>query len=299
MQGLIFNIQKYSIHDGPGIRTTVFLKGCPLSCSWCHNPESQSFHKELMLFSNRCIGCGECIKVCKYGALSSNSTIHRNAEMCIMCGSCAQICCTNALEMAGREVSVADLMKELEKDIIFYDSSRGGITLSGGEPLSQGEFVLALLKHCKKLEIHTTLDTCGFGSSTLLEEISKYTDLFLFDIKLMDEARHKQHTGVSNESIIQNLQLLSSLGKRIWIRVPIIPGINDDEENIAATAKLIISTRGVEQVNILPYHNAALEKYHRLNKTYQLNQTKLPEAEHMKNIADLFRFHGVNVIIGG
>ena len=198
-----------------------------------------------MQFANRCIGCGECIKVCSTGAISNNNgVINRNAELCKVCGSCAEVCFTKGMEIAGREVSALDLVKELEKDIIFYDSSRGGITLSGGEPLSQGEFTLELLQRCKKMEIHTAVDTCGFGSSSTLVEISKYTDLFLFDIKFVDEERHKQHTGVSNDIILQNLKLLSALEKRIWIRVPIIPGINDDEENIAATAKLIMSTAG-------------------------------------------------------
>jgi pyruvate formate lyase activating enzyme len=300
VQGLIFNIQKYSIHDGPGIRTTVFLKGCPLSCSWCHNPESQCFEKELLLFTNRCISCEDCVKACSTGALKSNmGIINRDSELCIMCSSCAQLCCTNALEVAGREVSVLELVKELEKDTIFYDSSKGGITVSGGEPLSQGEFTLELLKRCKQLELHTTVDTSGFGSTAILEEISKYTDLFLFDIKLVDKERHQQHTGVSNEIILQNLELLSKLGKRIWIRLPVIPGINDDEENISATAKLIQATAGVEQINLLPYHNAAMEKYKRLNKEYQLNDIKMPQKEYMDKIAGFYRLQGINVLIGG
>ena len=298
MQGLIFNIQKYSIHDGPGIRTTVFLKGCPLSCSWCHNPESQCFHRELVQHANRCIGCLECMKVCSKGALSNyEGVIYRNVELCALCGGCAEACYSNALEVAGREVSAANLVKELKKDIIFYDSSKGGVTISGGEPLSQAEFTLELLQRCKQLEVQTAVDTCGFGSSSMLEEISKYTDLFLFDIKFVNEEQHKQHTGVSNVIILQNLKLLSELGKRIWIRVPIIPGINDDEENIAATAKLIKSTAGVEQVNLLPYHNAAIEKYKRLGKEYQLNNIKIPQKDYMEKIAALYS--GVNVIIGG
>lgn len=300
MNGVIFNIQKYSIHDGPGIRTTVFLKGCPLKCSWCHNPESQCIQKELMQFPNRCISCGECIKVCSTKALSNGKgVISRNTELCTMCGSCTEVCYTNALEFAGREVSVAELVKEVEKDVIFYDSSKGGITVSGGEPLSQGEFTLELLQRCKQMEIHRAVDTCGFESSSMLEEISKYTDLFLFDIKLVDEERHKQHTGVSNSIILQNLRLLSTLGKRIWIRIPIIPGINDDDENISATAKLIISTAGVEQVNLLPYHNTAMEKYKRLGKEYLLHDTKIPQKDYMDRISGLYRLHGVNVLIGG
>lgn len=300
MNRIVFNIQKYSIHDGPGIRTTVFLKGCPLSCSWCHNPESQSFKEELMVFPNRCIGCAACIKVCNTGALHmQNSSILRKQEQCSLCGVCAKVCCSNALEMAGRQVSVSELLRELEKDIIFYDSSKGGITISGGEPLAQGEFSLELLQGCKKLELHTVVDTSGFGDPTLLEEISKYTDLFLYDMKLMDDERHKQHTGVSNKLILENLALLSRLGKRIWVRIPVIPGINDDEDNIAATAAWIRATGGIEQVNLLTYHNTAMEKYKRLHKQYQLSDIEVPGKEHMEHIADLYHQKGVNALIGG
>ena len=300
MNGIIFNIQKYSIQDGPGIRSTVFLKGCPLSCSWCHNPESQCSQRELMQYTNRCINCLECINVCSTRALSSKGgIIVRNAELCKVCGRCAEACHTSALEIAGREISSLELVKDLEKDLIFYDSSKGGITVSGGEPLTQGEFTLELLQRCKKLEIHTAVDTCGYGSASILEEISKYTELFLFDIKFIDEELHKLHTGVSNRLILQNLKLLSTLGKRIWIRVPIIPGINDDEENIAATAKLVKSTAGVEQINLLPYHNAAEGKYMRLHKEYQLNDIKAPTKDYMDKIAALYGLQGINVIIGG
>lgn len=290
MRGRIFNIQKYSIHDGPGIRTTVFLKGCPLNCSWCHNPESQSFDKELLFFPNRCINCGECMRICK---------VMRKPELCIKCGQCAEICCTNAIELAGKEIEADELLKELEKDIIFYDSSKGGVTISGGEPLSQPDFTLKLLKGCKRKGIHTAVDTCGFGKPEDLREIANFADLFLYDIKLMDKEKHLQYTGAGNDLIMENLKLLSSRSKRIWIRIPLIPGINDDEGNIRATANLVRNTAGVEQVNLLPYHNAAAEKYNRLNKAYQLNHIKLPQKEYIDEIAEQYRKQGVNVIIGG
>ncbi len=290
MSGVIFNIQKYSIHDGPGIRTTVFLKGCPLSCSWCHNPESQSFEKELLFFSNRCINCGECLRVCKN---------MRKAELCTKCGSCAEVCCTNAIELAGKEISVEALIKELEKDVIFYDSSKGGVTISGGEPLGQSEFTLELLRECKKRDINTAVDTSGYGNADALEKIAGLTDLFLYDIKLIDKEKHIQYTGVSNDLIHHNLKMLSDNGKKIWIRIPIIPGINDDAANIEATAKLIKSTSGIQQVNLLPYHNTAMDKYKRLNKKYALQDVKQPQKEHMDKIMDLYRRQGINAYIGG
>jgi len=240
------------------------------------------------------------VKVCRVGALkSTGGIINRNTKLCTMCGSCSTICCTNAIELAGRIVSAMELLHDLEKDVIFYDSSKGGITISGGEPLAQCEFTLELLQLCKKKEIHTAVDTSGYGSTSCLEKISQYTDLFLYDIKLIDKERHEQHTGVSNEIILQNLRLLSSLCKRIWIRIPIIPGINDDEENIAATASLIRSINGIEQVNLLPFHNTASEKYARLNKDYRLKHLKIPDEEHINKTAALYREQSINVLIGG
>ena len=300
MSGMIFNTQKYSIYDGPGIRTTVFLKGCPLSCSWCHNPESQSFQKELVRFGSRCIGCGECVRSCKAGALkSSDHLIERDEAACISCFSCAAVCFTGAVEEVGRKVEASELVKELEKDVIFYDSSQGGVTLSGGEPLAQPEFVLELLQRCKEKGIHTVLDTSGFGSPEALEAISRSTDLFLYDLKLMDEKRHIEYAGVSNRVILENLKLLKKLGKKIWIRLPLIPGINDDEENIKATADFISSVSPVEQVNLLPYHNISMEKYRRLLKSYKGYNIPVPTKKDIEKTAALYEQHGVNVCIGG
>lgn len=300
MKGCIFNIQKYCIHDGPGIRTTVFLKGCSLSCSWCHNPESQSFQKEVMIFPSRCDGCGSCIDACSVRALRlGESGIERDRDLCTLCEACATECYFNAIRIVGREISAKELVHELKKDIIFYESSGGGITISGGEPLAQPEFVLELLRLCKEQDINTALDTSGFGDTEGLMKLAAYTDLFLYDIKLMDNEKHKRYVGISNERILENLKCLSRAGKKLWLRIPVIPDINDDEDNINAIAELIGVTAGIAQVNLLPYHNISGDKYKRLDKKYSLEAIKTPEAEHMQKIADMFQRAGVNVLIGG
>jgi pyruvate formate lyase activating enzyme len=290
--GIVFNIQRYSIHDGPGIRTTVFLKGCPLSCSWCHNPESQSFSPEIMLFSKRCIGCGKCAEVCKHEALLER-------DKCVTCGSCAEACYAKARELVGRLMTVPEAIAQIDKDSIFYDESGGGVTFSGGEPLSQPEFLLELLKQCKKREYHTAVDTSGYGAAETIKEISSFTDIFLFDLKLMDDDRHIRYTGVSNKLILENLKTISQLGNKMYIRIPLIPGVNDDEGNISAAAKVIQVTPGIEQVNILPYHNIAADKYNRLGRHSSLMEIPVPSGEYIESVAGKFLEYGIKVKIGG
>jgi pyruvate formate lyase activating enzyme len=290
--GRIFNIQKYSIHDGPGIRTTVFLKGCPLSCIWCHNPESQSFSPEIMQYSKRCIGCGKCAEVCKYGALYDR-------DKCTSCGSCAEVCYAKARELAGKLMTVQEVIAQIDKDSIFYDESGGGVTFSGGEPLSQPEFLLELLTQCKKHEYHTAVDTSGYGATETIKAISGMTDLFLYDLKLMDDDKHIKYTGVSNKLILENLKEISRLGNQIYIRIPLIPGINDDESNIKLAATVIHETAGIEQVNLLPYHNIAVDKYNRLGKRSRLMEIPVPSGEYMEFVAGKFLEYGVKVKIGG
>ena len=298
--GKIFNIQRYSIHDGPGIRTTVFFKGCPVSCIWCHNPESQSFEPELLQYKKRCIGCGKCLEICRNGALSlTDGSIKFDRVKCTSCGSCAEVCHAKAIELAGKIMTVPEVITQIEKDIIFYDESGGGVTFSGGEPLSQPEFLLDLLIQCKKKEYHTAVDTSGYGAPETIKSISSLTDLFLYDLKLIDDDKHIKYTGVSNKLILENLKIISQLGNRIYIRIPLIPGVNDDEVNIRSTVKVIQETEGIEQVNLLPYHNIAMDKYKRLGKLESLMQIPVPSGEYMESVAGKFSEYGIKVKIGG
>ena len=299
-KGIVFDIKKFSIHDGPGIRTTVFFKGCPLSCWWCHNPESQVLEPEFVFWESRCIRCGVCLEVCEQGAISwHGDVVSTDGQKCTLCGDCAELCYAEAREIAGREMTVAQVMEEIERDIPFYDESGGGVTFSGGEPLLQQDFLLALLRACKEKEIHTALDTCGFAPWETLDSMREYVDLFLYDLKLMDDAKHRKFTGVSNEFILGNLQALSQRRHNIFLRVPLIPGINDDDENIRQIGAFAAALPHLNRVDILPYHHAAVEKYKRLNKVYELPETRPPSDKRMAEIVQILRGFGLEVKIGG
>jgi pyruvate formate lyase activating enzyme len=298
--GTIFDIKRFSIHDGPGIRTTVFFKGCPLSCSWCHNPEGQATEPELVFRTNRCLRCGACVSVCEHDAISTDGDVPvTDRDKCSLCGACVEACYAEAREIAGREVTVAQVMAEIERDIPFYDRSGGGVTISGGEPLLQKDFLLVLLRSCRQAEIHTALDTCGHSSWETLDSVREYVDLFLYDLKVMDETKHRKFTGASSELALNNLEALSEEGHSIVVRVPIIPGINDDEENIRETGALAARLRSLERVDLLPYHDAALQKYARFDKHYELPETRPPSEEHMTDLARTLRGFGLQVQIGG
>ncbi len=259
--GLVFDIKKFSIHDGPGIRTTVFLKGCPLNCWWCHNPESQARAPERIFHESRCIRCGACQQVCEQDAISLNgNSIVTDGERCTLCGACVDVCVAEAREIVGRKMTVDQVVAKIEQDVAFYDESGGGATFSGGEPLQQGRFLLALLRVCKEREIHTAVDTCGFAAWSILDSIREYVDLFLYDLKMMDDAQHRQYTGVSNELILRNLRTLSERGHHIHLRLPIIPGINDDEGHIRQVGAFAAALPHLDQVDLLRYHHTALDK---------------------------------------
>jgi pyruvate formate lyase activating enzyme len=297
---LLFDIRRYAIHDGPGIRTTVFFKGCPLRCAWCHNPESQSPRVELMLRPNRCISCGACAEACPNAAincLEGNWVTDR--ARCTVCGKCVEACYAEARQVVGREYTVEEVMAVIERDRAFFNQSGGGVTFSGGEPLTQPDFLLELLRECKHAGLHTTLDTCGHAPWAQFERVLPYVDLVLYDLKLMDEAGHRRLTGASNALILENLQKLDWWGLPIWLRMPLIPGINDDIANLKAVAACAAGLSGRPPIHLLPYHNSAQAKYTGLGVPYHLPNVASPTTEQLQAASKRLAAAGLKVIIGG
>ncbi len=300
VKGIIFDIKKYAIHDGPGIRTTVFLKGCPLKCLWCHNPESQKLEPEIMLYPDKCIkSCDLCIKVCHTGALKKADEIMIDKDKCDLCGDCIEICPSDAIRVSGREVSVEDVMKEIDKDMLFYDESSGGITFSGGEPLLQVDFLESLLKESKKRYLTTVVDTSGYSDFERFEKINSLVDLYFYDLKLMDDELHKKYTGVSNRVILKNLEKLDKIHRNIEIRIPLVEGITDTRENIDAIIEFLRKLENIVRVTLLNYHRAGVSKYQRLGMPYLLEEIKPLPEEKINEIKNMFEKYNFNVKIGG
>lgn len=300
----ITNIQKFSIHDGDGIRTTVFFKGCPLKCEWCHNPETQRFEKEMQVDREKCTGCGTCASVCPNGAVRMTED-HRpswDPKACTFCGKCENFCPAGVREIVGREYTVKELTKELMKDQMFYEESGGGVTFSGGEVMSMDmDFILAMAKELKRQDVTLTIDTCGYVPYERFEKLLPYVNTFLYDVKVMDPELHKKYMGTDNKLILENLVRLSQDGARIYIRIPTIKEVNGNEENMKETIAFLkqhdIHPAGV---NLLPYHDTGSGKYAKLDMEYKGTDLHAPDKEEMEALAALFVNAGfTNTKIGG
>ena len=297
MKALISDIKRFAVHDGDGIRTTVFFKGCPLKCRWCHNPEGISRKPQLSYIAKKCIQCGACIDRCPAGAhqfFPEGHVFHR--DRCLSCGSCVEECLGQALKLYGREITVDELMPHLLADADFYESSGGGVTLSGGEPLMQAVFCRELLERLKKEDIRTAVDTCGYASRQAVEAVMPYTDLFLYDLKAVDEEVHKRCTGVSNRPILENLRYINSCGKAVEIRIPYVPGMNDGE--IEGMGGFLKDLSAVKCVKVLPYHGFAASKYEALGMENPLPRTESPGDEVLAQAVARLRSFGLNAVSG-
>lgn len=289
-QGMVFDIQRYSVHDGPGIRTTVFLKGCNLRCFWCHNPESYRREPDLLFYPNKCINCGKCFRLCPLNCHSvDNAGAHQiNRAACTACGVCSQKCYAGALVISGKWRSVEDVMQTVLADAVFYKNSGGGMTVSGGEPMMQPEFTLALLQAAKEAGLQTALDTAANYDYALLERAAPWADLFLVDCKCMDNALHKQATGVENIRILENLARMGQGAVPVWVRVPVVPGVNDSVQNMEALREFLVGLPAIAKMELLPYHNLGLSKHESLGRDYGYRELKAPSKEHMEALAAVF-----------
>ena len=298
--GTIFDIKKFAIHDGPGLRTTVFFKGCPLACWACHNPEGKEKRKDLFVREERCTFCRDCLEVCEPGSISlEGGALQVDRSTCSSCGLCVDVCLPGALVVAGREVSVREVLEEIERDVVFYDQSGGGVTFSGGEPLSQPDFLLELMQECKERDISIVVDTSGYAPLELVESVAELADLFLYDLKLVDAKRHEEFTGASNEGILDNLTWLSANGPPVVVRVPLFSGINNDEENITALGKFVAGLPNDHTIDLLPYHNTGIDKYRRLDHAYKMTDVLPPSDAEIGAVVRSFKEFGLTVLVRG
>ena len=301
MDGILFNIQRFSIHDGPGIRTTVFFKGCNLRCFWCHNPESASLQPEVQFFPEKCIRCGACVAACPHGAQvlapDSSGELQRLylRDQCQHCFQCVQECFSGALLRIGKTYSLADVLAEIERDLPYYRFNQGGVTFSGGEPLLQAEFLKALLSECRQRGIHCAVDTAGNVAWDLLAQVVPLADLFLYDLKAFNEETHRQATGAGNRRILDNLKRLSAAGCEIWIRIPVIPGVNDTQEEMSSIAGFLAPLPGIRWVELLPFHTLGSEKYASLGREYPARGITAPANDTMSLFQSTLERHGLAV----
>ncbi len=303
--GLVFNIQRYAIHDGSGVRTLVFMKGCPLKCQWCSNPEGQKSHPETGFMESRCVGAdickARCVEACSEHAitLSREGRPVIDRKLCAHCGKCGEGCYYGALELVGQEMTVEEVLSEVEKDRPFYRRSGGGVTIGGGEPLMQAEFVAQLLEACQQRHLHTAIETTGFGPRRQLKEVLEHVDLLYLDIKHMDSSRHKELTGVSNEAVLRNVRGLLSADRHyeVIMRVTTIPGLNDSEENISASARFAAEL-GCEGMELVPYHKLGISKYGQYGMEYQLGDMDPPSEDKMRALRRLVEGFGLKEMSG-
>ncbi|MFK5925337.1 MAG: glycyl-radical enzyme activating protein [Desulfuromusa sp.] len=300
-QPLIFDIKRYAINDGPGIRIAIFFKGCPLSCIWCHNPESISANPQKMYTASKCIGCGECVKACpNHACILTPNGIVTDSERCDLNAQCAVVCPTLATEISGYYKTIPELLQIIETERILFDQSGGGVTFSGGEPLLHSNYLIKILDECGKNQIHRTIDTCGFVKKDILLDVARHTDLFLYDLKLMDPDKHQEYTGVDNKLILSNLVALAKTGVDIQIRIPLIKGVNTDQENLSATAAFIAELAGKKKsVSLLPYHDIATHKYQKLGESYLADNLTEPDAADLQQAINCFLAHDLLATIGG
>jgi len=302
-KGTIVNIERFAIHDGPGIRTVIFMKGCPLRCKWCSTPESQTMSLEMGYFVNKCIRCAKCAEVCPLKAVtvSGSGEILTDRLLCDDCGKCVEVCPTGARTMVGKEVTVGQIVEEVEKDSVFYWNSGGGITLSGGEPTMQPKFSLEILKECKERGIHTTMETCGYVEWDILDEMLKYLDLVYFDIKHMFSVEHEKLTAKRNKLILENCRkiIASYPDVQLILRMPVIPGCNDSDGDIVNTAKFARQLKRVMRLELLPYHKFGVHMYQVLLRNYPLPNVEPPGEDRMHDLEELAKSCGIPVQIGG
>lgn len=301
--GMVARIARMAVHDGPGTRTVIFLKGCPLRCQWCSSPETQGGNAELRYDARRCVGCGDCLAACPPSAISTTTagTVETDRDLCVACGRCVEACRHGARRLVGRMATPAGVMAEIEKDEVFYYRSGGGVTISGGEPLAQADFVLEIVTACKARGIHTALETSGYGPWEQLAPLVAPLDLIYVDLKHMDDDAHRRLTGVGCHLILDNLRRLARQPGRpgIVIRVPVVPGMNDTTDNVRQTARFVRDLACVQRVELLPYHRLGVHSYAAIGEEYRLEEIQPPSVERMNDLAELMRSEDIPVRVGG